>query len=58
MKVPAHGHGGGDELLVANFLEVMKGENTSLAPLHEGILSARMCLAARRSSEEHVFVEL
>ena len=36
----------------------MKGENTSLAPLHEGILSARMCLAARRSSEEHVFVEL
>jgi len=58
MTVPAHGHGGGDEMLVANFLEVMKGEKPSIAPLTEGILSAKMCLAARRSSEEHVFVEL
>ena len=52
------GHFGGDEMLADNFVGVMKGTQTSLAPLSEGIRSAKLCLAARRSAEEHVFVDL
>ncbi|MBE6555037.1 MAG: Gfo/Idh/MocA family oxidoreductase [Ruminococcaceae bacterium] len=51
-------HFGGDANLCENFLAVMTGKARSIAPLHEGILSASMCLAARRSSEEHVFVDI
>lgn len=58
INAPDHGHGGGDIRLAANFLAVMKGEQTSMAPLSEGIFSAGLCLAAKRSSIEHVFVEL
>jgi hypothetical protein len=36
----------------------MKGTEKTIAPLADGILSAKLCLAARRSAEEHVFVEL
>lgn len=52
------GHFGGDEMLTENFISVMKGEKKSIAPLSEGILSARMCLAAKKSSEEHIFVDI
>ena len=58
IAAPEHGHGGGDIRLANNFLAVMKGEATSMAPLSEGIFSARLCLAAKRSSIDHVFVEL
>lgn len=51
-------HFGGDQNLVDNFIDVMKGEAKSMAPLTEGIDSARLCLAAKKSSEEHVFVEI
>lgn len=51
------GHGGGDELLRDDFISVMKG-GKSHAPLSEGILSAEMCLAAKKSAEEHKFVEI
>lgn len=51
-------HSGGDTYLAENFIAVMEGSDKSRAPLEEGILSASMCLAARRSSEEHVFCEL
>ncbi len=51
-------HFGGDDALVQNFIGVMQGIERSLAPLAEGILSAKMCLAARRSATEHVFVDL
>ncbi len=52
------GHFGGDEILTESFINVMKGKEKSVAPLSEGILSARMCLAAKRSSEEHIFVDI
>ena len=52
------GHFGGDSMLADNFVGVMKGNEKSLSPLAEGILSARLCLAARKSAEKHVFVEL
>ncbi|MBR5518327.1 MAG: Gfo/Idh/MocA family oxidoreductase [Clostridia bacterium] len=52
------GHGGGDELLCENFVGVMKGEEKSHSPLSEGILSAELCLAAKKSAQEHIFVNI
>ena len=52
------GHGGGDILLCENFVEVMKGEGKSKSPLSEGILSAELCLAAKKSAEEKMFVNI
>ena len=52
------GHGGGDILLCENFIEVMKGEGKSNSPLSEGILSAELCLAAKKSAEEKIFVNI
>lgn len=51
-------HFGGDMALAENFLNVMKKEEVSQAPLSEGIASANLCLAAKKSSIEHTFVEL
>lgn len=51
-------HAGGDELLRDDFLAVMKGEGKSHSPLAEGILSAEMCLAARKSATENIFVDI
>ncbi len=44
------GHHGGDEQLVRNFLEVIRGEDVSRAPLRHGLRSAALCLAARDSA--------
>ena len=41
------GHGGGDEQLAQNFVDVMRHRASSRAPLDDGLLSAAMCLAAR-----------
>ena len=54
----SEGHFGGDAKLVNNFIGVMKGESESIATLKEGIRSAELCLAARKSSEEHIFVDI
>jgi len=51
-------HHGGDELLMANFADVIRGKDVSHATLAEGILSAEMCLAAQKSSEENCFAEI
>lgn len=53
-----NGHFGGDTVLADNFLGVMEGKAASVAPLSDGILSAELCLAAKRSSIEKAFVEL
>lgn len=52
------GHGGGDKLLSDDFISVMKGEGKSHSPLSEGILSAELCLAARKSSKTNEFVDI
>lgn len=41
------GHGGGDQNLAQNFLDVVLGRTPSLTPLSAGLLSAATCLAAR-----------
>ncbi|MBO5909665.1 MAG: Gfo/Idh/MocA family oxidoreductase [Clostridia bacterium] len=54
----SEGHFGGDSVLVNSFISVMEGKDTSIATLKEGIRSAELCLAAKKSSQEHVFVDI
>lgn len=50
------GHFGGDKALVENFMDIMEGKAVSKSNLMEGILSAEMCIMAKKSAEEHIFV--
>ncbi len=50
-------HYGGDKALCENFMEIMDGK-PSLATLRDGLLSARVCLCARRSARERAFVPI
>lgn len=51
-------HFGGDAELTNNFIDVMNKADVSKSTLEEGILSAKMCLDAKTSSIEHVFVNI
>ena len=51
-------HSGGDYLLAKNFIDVMAGKEKSIASLSEGILSAKMCLCARKSAQNKSIVEV
>lgn len=51
-------HGGGDLVLVDNFVRVIAGEQKSVAPLSAGLLSVLMCLKARESAKTHAFQEI
>ena len=51
-------HHGGDEILAKNFIGVMEGREVSHSTLKDGILSAELCLAAKRSAKERVFVDI
>ena len=53
-----HGHSGGDAELIKNFAAVVRGKDCSHAPLFDGILSAEMCLLAKRSAKEKVFCKI
>lgn len=53
-----HGHSGGDAELIKNFAAVVRGTDVSHAPLADGILSAKMCLLAKRSAKDKVFLEI
>lgn len=53
-----HGHSGGDDALIKNFAAVVRGTETSRSSLDDGILSATMCLAAKRSSNEKIFCDI
>ena len=56
VPAPKDGHGGGDDVLMRNFVELMEGTaDSSVASLEDGIRSAQVCLAAKRSSEEDRF---
>lgn len=48
-------HFGGDNILAQNFIDLMEHTEPSKAPLCEGILSAKMCLAAKKSAENRQF---
>lgn len=56
IKVRANtSHSGGDHALAKNFLDVIRGQAKPDATLHDGLLSAAMCLSARESSLRHTF---
>ncbi len=49
-------HAGGDNVLIWNFLQVIKGVEASVSPLAAGIESVNLCLAAKESSRSRTFV--
>lgn len=51
-------HFGGDNMLVKNFIDVMKGEDISRSTISEGILSANMCLKARKSAHTNTYQKI
>lgn len=50
-------HGGGDLMMMDFYVKMLGGEK-SPTPLSLGILSAKLCLAARKSAEENIFVKI
>ena len=50
-------HFGGDKALICGFIDLIKGGH-SIAPLHEGLLSALMCLKATESEKTKQFVPI
>lgn len=56
---PEGGHGGGDQVLIQNFVDLIRGKTTeSIAPLSAGIESAEICLAAKEASESSEYREI
>jgi predicted dehydrogenase len=51
-------HGGGDALLAANFLGVIRGDEESASPIENGLLNALMCLKAKESAATRRFQEI
>ena len=51
-------HFGGDLKLVDNFADVVMGNDVSHSDLKSGILSACMCLCAKKSAEEKMFYDI
>ncbi len=51
-------HFGGDAVLARNFVEVVAGNATSVAPLSAGLESVYACLAARTSAQVARFVDV
>ena len=54
----AGGHSGGDLALAKNFINVMRGKEKSVSSIFDGILSARMCLQAQRSTETGLYCDI
>lgn len=50
-------HWGGDAVLVDGFIDILKGR-PSIAPLHDGLMSALMCLKATESEKTQQFVAI
>lgn len=51
-------HFGGDDLLLKNFADVVRGTDISHADLTSGILSAKMCLMAKKSAQTKKFYDI
>ena len=51
-------HAGGDNVLIWNFLQVVRGVEKSVSPLSAGVTSVNLCLGARESSASGEFIEI
>jgi predicted dehydrogenase len=56
VEATGSGHHGGDERLAHDFIDILYGTGSSRATIQDGILSAQLCLAAKRSCETNGFV--
>ena len=56
LEATGAGHHGGDRELARDFLAILHGTGKSRATLADGILSAQLCLMAKRSCETNGFV--
>ena len=54
----AAGHFGGDEGLMEAFVHLLRGEECSYPSLTDGMISANLCLTAKRSAERERFLEV
>jgi len=48
-------HGGGDRVLAANFIEVMRGEAPSISSMENGLINGLLCLKATESAANRRF---
>ena len=53
----AGGHFGGDQRLAHDFLAILNKTGPSRSTLEDGLLSAQLCLLAKKSCAENAFVE-
>ncbi len=51
-------HGGGDAVLAANFIDVIRGEAESVSPMEDGLRNALLCLKAKESAATHQFQDV
>lgn len=58
MNTAGASHGGGDTVLVDNFIRVIRDGAKSVAPLDAGLLSVLMCLKAKESAATKTFQEI
>ncbi|QHW33654.1 Gfo/Idh/MocA family oxidoreductase [Paenibacillus rhizovicinus] len=52
------GHGGGDDVLIQNFMQIVNGTADSLTSLDDGLMSALLCLKANESANTNTFQEI
>jgi predicted dehydrogenase len=52
------GHGGGDTVLAANFVALMRGEAAPIVPIEAGLISASMCLTARDAASSGMTLDV
>jgi predicted dehydrogenase len=55
LEADVHGHHGGDHELAHDFLAILYGTGESRATLQDGLLSAQLCLMAKRSCQTNEF---
>ena len=58
MNTAGASHGGGDAVLMDNFVRVIKQETSSVSPLSAGLLSVLMCLKAKQSARTKTFQQI
>lgn len=56
LESPGGGHHGGDDRLIHDFLAILHGTGESRSTLDDGLLSAQLCLMAKRSCQTDQFV--
>ncbi len=55
---PTNDHGGGDQKLAANFLQVIRGEAPSISSMDNGLLNGLVCIKATESAITHQFEKI